>query len=106
MTRHTLLKEKSGGETKEIVVGWDNPLNTYFLQVMISDSIRDVVYDAIGERPNEYKALKPFVDACMNKGYELGPDIVSKLKNDKNTALPHTELQKRMLRILDSMNKG
>ena len=103
MTRHTLLKEKSGGETKEIVVGWDNPFNTYFLHVLVSDGKTDVVLEDIGRKPNEHQFLKTFVDVCKNNGYELNPDIVETLRNDKNTALPLTVLQKNMLNMFASL---
>src|SRR5215831_8955452 len=84
-----------------VVVGWDNPLGTFFGQVLDPDRPLDqdeTVY-WVGTRPFQIPTLDDL--AGLMEVYAIIPEeIRAYLTRDQATSPPRTPLQEHMLKIL------
>lgn len=86
----------------KIVVGWDNPLQTYFFQRINESKDEDDE-----NRINPWRGLKPgeipFMDDLVeqvNPYFVLSAELRAKLRNDKTSSGQRTPLQQQMLDVL------
>lgn len=80
----------------EIVVGWDNPCQTFFGQVYLNDEpVSDTM---IGLGRFDIRDLRS-LEADL--GYKVPPEIGVKLIEDRDGAAPRTPLQKRVAGIFE-----
>lgn len=82
----------------EIVVGWDNPCQTFFGQTEVDGT--EVVNTMLG--------MKQFDVQCLNLlekmiGFNIPDDIRTKLIHNRDNAPDPTPLQKAMGRIIKPM---
>jgi hypothetical protein len=91
MSRYILFDD---GKT-EIAVGWDNPLGTFFYQIIDSEIEDDLAW--IGVKYNEYPDLNKFL-AVLNNSFSRRLDdvLIKKLQEDKDNSAPLTPLQEMM----------
>lgn len=87
MSRHLISKNETLGS--EIIVGWDNPINTYFCQWFYEEDLLDM----IGESFSEYCNIEKFKSKLSSMGVELSEEIIETLEKDKDNSRPRTSLQ-------------
>src|SRR5262245_44566308 len=94
----------------EVVVGWDPPLQTYFLEVFKAalggeEEEEDEILLWPGTRPGEIPTVAAIEDvlaahAELTSGAALTPELCRKLEEDQaNSTLP-SELQRHMIELL------
>jgi hypothetical protein len=81
MSRHVI---QSDGR-REVVVGWDPPLGTFFAQIFapqLPEDEDDCIW-RIGYRPNEVKTVERLGEALQGEGVALPATVCSKLLEDQ-----------------------
>lgn len=86
----------------DVIVGWDDPLETYFATVFDTIVTED---DAAACRLWAGAALRalPTVEAlrnCLQAYATIPPEVVAQLRQDHATTRPRSLLQERMLQLL------
>jgi hypothetical protein len=112
MSRHQIQV----GANIEVIVGWDNPLNTYFCQVYDWQS-RTAVQDEYdepnwkcGQAPDQCTLAIDLIIELQHSPYReqiraaLTNELMTELINDKKVAQPRTPLQENTLRMLREVN--
>lgn len=79
----------------EIVVGWDNPLETFFVQVWDESSDADDPVLWVGTTP-EAVATVEALSALVRPYGEISDELLKKLREDFALREPPTEWQRRM----------
>ena len=88
MSRYDIGDSKTG-----FVIGWDNPLQTFFVMSAERDPEEDYPVFSIGQRPMDIghpKALREMLDYF---GLEVPDEIMVRLTNDFDGRTPPTEQQ-------------
>lgn len=88
MSRYTITVTSQGRSDPEAVIGYDPPLQTYFLQAFPHEETDDPAL-WIGTRPHEVETLEHLHCAALAEGYDFMPlpsGTVAKLVADKGAA--------------------
>lgn len=85
----------------EIVVGWDNPTQTFFGQTEVDG--KGVVDTMIGMGLFNVQSIH-LLESMI--GFYIPRDIRSKLTSDRDNSPPQTPLQKRMGEIFKPLLEG
>lgn len=105
MSRYVVQKNSE----LEIVVGYDNPLQTFFIQVI--DVVKDKADedDCIkfwaGVTPGEINDIQTLEQTLKPYLENLSPDIKERLRQDYETRQPLTPLQKLATRLYEKFHK-
>jgi hypothetical protein len=79
----------------EIVVGWDNPLETFFVQVWDESADEDDPVLWAGARPGEVASVEALAELVRPYG-EVPDELLGRLREDSAAREPLTEWQRRM----------
>jgi hypothetical protein len=92
MSRHSIPAQQPG---LTVIVGWDNPLATFFAQVFNPsiDEDEDACLLWIGTAPEVIPTVAA-LQAQLAGWAALPPDIVDRLRRDQLAATPPTPLQR------------
>jgi len=85
-------------EKYDIIVGWDNPLQTFFGNVFIDDEEGDVIFSC-GDSHNEVPEVMDLV-AKMRPYCEIPDWMVYKLVEDYTNRTEPTAFQKQMVNLV------
>ena len=89
-------------ETLEITVGWDNPMQSLFSQVIERFSFDDDLLLWVGSHHDEIATVAELQSRLAD--YTVIPaDIVAKLQADMANAKPRTALQERVLNLFSGV---
>jgi hypothetical protein len=97
MSRHTV---RQSDPHLTIVVGWDNPMQTYFSHIYddrIPPNRTDCVF-AVGVREGELRTPVDLAIALAS-WVDLPVGLLQQLWEDEQDSLPRTALQEQMLRL-------
>jgi hypothetical protein len=83
------------GNGLEFVVGWDNPLETFFVQVWDRSSESDDPLLWAGAKPGEVATVEALVALVRHYG-EIPDELLMQLREDFDAREPLTEWQRRM----------
>lgn len=93
-------------EIYEVVVGWDNPLSTYFAQVFDRTKDEDDDHHCVlwlGAELGEIRTVNDLMEAVA-RYVDIPPDIVWRLYLDRMNGREPTSLQRRMRQLLADDN--
>src|SRR5688572_29195718 len=79
----------------EIVVGWDNPIETFFVQVWDESSEADDPVLWVGAKPQEVATVEALAALLQPYG-EIPDELLMQLREDFAAREPPTEWQRRM----------
>lgn len=84
MSRYVILNDGK----REVTVGWDAPLGTFFAQIFHPGVVDDETYDddlvwAIGDEPRQVTSLDELVLALEEQGVTLNRDWQRQLREDE-----------------------
>lgn len=85
-------------ERREVVVGWDPPLGTFFAQIyapQAEDDEEEAIW-WIGYQPHEVPTLRELDEALASQGVALTHEIGRKLAFDMGTPWEPGPLQKKL----------
>lgn len=89
-----------------VIVGWDNPLQTFFATVEKpstddpDEEDEDLILFNIGMRPHQVATPQALAD-YLKEWATITPDILEKLALDKSSSDQPTNLQNRITSILE-----
>lgn len=91
MSRHIIQNKVTG----DVIVGWDNPLNTFFCQIFDCDAYDEdeELILQIGQSFSEYCDIEKFKKELEKHNIILTEEMIEILENDRETARPRTPLQ-------------
>jgi len=103
MSRYTLKIEDS----TRVFVGWDNPLQTFFVQKYLNYNQPDeeLILD-FGNHFKEMISLDYLVNYLWRQGYDLSDYLYNSLWDDWANKTEPTPLQKKMNEFFDSFDKN
>ncbi|SRR6266508_6505898 len=95
----------------EIVVGWDPPLQTFFLQILdpTKDEEEEIIH-RVGMRPGELPTVADLdraLDghAALTSGVALNPELRRQLNEEKANSAQPTELQQRVIEMFRQVSE-
>lgn len=101
MSRYSVEHKVDGDDDVTAVVGWDNPMNTFFCQVTRTPEDPDFDPEFIlheGASFDDHTDIHGFISA-IEKYVTLTEDVIEKLIQDQESATLPTNLQ-RLIRVL------
>ena len=83
MSQHTLITEHEGRKVK-VLMGWDRPLQGYFLVVEYIDTNKndEYLYSNLEQKVSHPKSMQPFLDALSVLSILLPKAMIDDVKND------------------------
>lgn len=89
MSRYVWRKKFDGEDNeKEILVGWDRPMNTFFAQIarldLPEESEEDHIVFWIGGTFHEHQEISDFIEECP---FEIAPELRRRLELDQQGKL-------------------
>ena len=92
MSRYTITVSSDGHSDPDVVIGYDPPLRTFFLQAFPDESGDDFAL-WLGTRDGEYESVDALHAAARSRGFDFMPlpeDVVAQLADDfaKDAARP------------------
>jgi hypothetical protein len=84
---------QAGG--REIIVGWDNPLVTFFVQVWDEAGDEDAPVLWVGAKPGEVRSVEALSE-CVRPFGEIPDAILTGLRADFAAQKPLTDWQRKM----------
>jgi hypothetical protein len=86
----------------QIVVGWDNPLKSYFFQKICKKNGREVLGSRLGDPKHSINTIDELKNAMKKCSLDIPAiSFINLLKLDKENALPRTSLQELFARLMD-----
>lgn len=80
---------------REIIVGWDNPLMTFFVQVWDETEDEDAPVLWVGAKPGEVRSVEALSE-CVRPYGEIPDAILNRLRFDFVAREPLTDWQRKM----------
>lgn len=85
-------------ERREFILGWDNPLQTFFVQVW-EDSDQDDPVLWAGTSPDEVASVETLAELMRPYG-KIPAQVRTQLRDDCDGRIPPTEWQRRVLSMV------
>lgn len=96
MSRHIA----STSAEKTVVVGWDNPMQTFFLQVWEPEVTEEAPTYSRGDLPRAVPTVEDLNTAMDDAGLTgLTDDLILKLRRDHDSSSPRTSLQEKVEKL-------
>lgn len=80
---------------REIIVGWDKPLMTFFVQVWVDAEDEDAPVFWVGAKPEEVASVEALSE-CVRPYGEIPDGILTGLRADFAAREPLTDWQRKM----------
>jgi hypothetical protein len=99
------------GEPLEVVVGWDPPLQTFFLQILDpTKDEEDEIIHWVGMRPCELPTVADLDralddQAALASGVALSPELRRQLDEEKANSAKPTEFQQRVIEMFRQVSE-
>lgn len=100
-----MSRYRLSGNPLEVVVGWDSPLQTFFLQILdpTKDEEEEIIH-WVGMRPGELPTVADLdqaldCHAALTSGIALSPELRRQLDEEKTNSAQPTELQQRVIEM-------
>lgn len=85
---------------KTVIVGWDNPMQTFFLQVWEPEITKDEPTYSRGDLPRAVPTVEDLNTAMDDAGLSgLTDDLILKLRRDREGSPPRTDLQEKVEKL-------
>lgn len=98
-------------EHHEVVVGWDNPLQTFFAQVYDLKATEDdlgegdeVMLVWVGTQPRQITDIDKLREFVYNFAV-IESDVRQKLESDQLNAIPPTPLQQHFIKLMENTDE-
>ena len=62
---------KYQNEQVEVIAGWDNPLQTFFLDILVDDENEDVIYSSMFQGDGGFFSLDDAKKVLMKRGIQV-----------------------------------
>ena len=91
-----------------VVVGWDNPLQTFFAQVFADAEAynKDRIADWVGNKPAEVQAVEQLRAWLAERGVPLLASVIEGLEDDYEHRTEPTPLQQWGVRMAAEVIRG